>query len=196
MTFKTLPYKWTCLVGLIFLGSTLWSDIMLDSLGFLFVAISAFCLLVSLIVSIVLAVGHRSKSSLHRVLINIFVCLLFFPTTRIGGLLGERLFLMHLARLQEVTNLLIKNEAAKVNPETSIIVARLPPAYSNLHVADTVLINSTKENITVRYISRDSSALGHRGYMYRSDDNPTALTRDFPRLGYTRIAPHWFFFSD
>src|ERR1700747_3450710 len=98
MTFKTLPYKWTCLVGLIFLGSALWSDIMLDSLGFLFIAISIFCLLVSLIVSIVLAVGPRSKSSLYRVLINIFVCLLFFPTTRIGGLLGERLFLMRLAR--------------------------------------------------------------------------------------------------
>jgi hypothetical protein len=59
-----------------------------------------------------------------------------------------------------------------------------------------VLINSTKGNVTVRYISRDSSALGHRGYMYRSDDNPVALEREFLRMGYTRLAPHWFFFSD
>lgn len=179
-----------------FLASTLWADIVLDSLGILFVAVSLLCLFASAIASIVLAVIHRSRSSLYRVLLNVVVCLLFFPTIRLGDSLRDRIFLMRLARFQEVTNLLIGNEAAKVNHEAYVTAARLPPGYSNLHVADMVLINFTKENITVRYITRDSSALGHRGYMYRLDDNPAALTKDFPELGYTRIAPHWFFFSD
>jgi hypothetical protein len=196
MAIRAFPYKWTCLVGLMFLASTLWADIVLDSLGILFVAVSIFCLFASAIASIVLAVIHRSRSSLYRVLLNVVVCLLFFPTIRLGDSLRDRLFLMRLARFQEVTNLLIGNEAAKVNHEAYVTAARLPPGYSNLHVADMVLINFTKENITVRYITRDSSALGHRGYMYRSDDDPAALTKDFPKLGYTRIAPHWFFFSD
>jgi len=183
-------------VGIIFLGSLLWWDTLLDGVGFLLTFLSILGLFVSVIVSIVLAVFERSKAALYRVLINVTLCLLFFPTIRLGDFLRERLFLMHLARFQEVTNLLVGNEAANLNRGDSYRVTRLPPGCSDLHVADNVLIDSKQKNITVRYVSRDSSALGHRGYMYRSDDDPAALRTDFPRLGYTRIAPHWFFFSD
>jgi len=196
MALKSFPYKWTCLVGIIFLGSLLWWDTLLDGVGFLLTFLSILGLFVSVIVSIVLAVFERSKAALYRVLINVTLCLLFFPTIRLGDFLRERLFLMHLARFQEVTNLLVGNEAANLNRGDSYRVTRLPPGCSDLHVADNVLIDSKQKNITVRYVSRDSSALGHRGYMYRSDDDPAALRTDFPRLGYTRIAPHWFFFSD
>jgi hypothetical protein len=196
MTLKSFPYKWTCLVGLIFLGSLLWSDTLLDGVGFLLTLLSILGLFVSLIVSIVLAVFQRSKVDLYRVLINVAICLLFFPTTRLGVFLRERLFLMNLTRFQEVTNLLMENQTARLNHGDSHIGAQLPPAYSDLHVADYVLIDSKQKNITVRYVSRDSSALGHRGYMYRSDDDPAALRTEFPRLGYTRLSPHWFFFSD
>jgi|SRR5215467_1532039 len=193
---QAFPYKWTCVVGLIFLASVLWSDVRLDPFSFLFLAASTFCLFVSVIASIVLAVFQKSKSSLYRILINAAFCLLFFPTTRVGSVLRDRLFLAHLARFQEVTNLLIKNQPAHVTTEASVSVVRLPAGYSALHVADQVLIDSTREGITVRYISRDSSALGHRGFMYRSDDDAIGLGKEFPRLGCTRVAPHWFFFSD
>jgi hypothetical protein len=56
-----------------------------------------------------------------------------------------------------------------------------------------VRIDATKTNITVRCIVRNSSALSHRGYMYRSDDHSAALQKEFPHTGYTRLAPHWFF---
>ena len=149
-----------------------------------------------MIASIVLALAQGSRVSLYRVLMNITVCLLFFPVIRLGNFLRDRLFLMHLAKFQEVTDFLIANERSKGHSEVFVAGAQLPANYSNLHVANIVWINFTKESVTVRYISRDSSALGHRGYMYRSDDDSRALGREFPRLGYTRIAPHWFFFSD
>lgn len=196
MSLKSFPCKWTCLVGLVFLGSVLWSDTLLDGPSFLLVAFSISCFLASLIASIVLAVLQRSKATLYRVLINVTVCVLFFPTTRLGNFLRERLFLSHLTRFQAVTNLLIESEAPKSNLGDSLTQALLPPGYSDLHVADKVLVEFKQTNVTVRYISRDSSALGHRGYMYRSDDDPAALRKEFPSLGCTHIAPHWFFFSD
>src|SRR5437899_3640689 len=196
MTLKSFPYKWTCLLGLIFLASILWSATLMDE-SFLLGILSILGLFASVIVSIVLAVIERSKAALYRVLINVTLCLLIVPTIWLGNILSERRFLMHLTRFQQATNLLIENEAAKLNDRASVKVVRFPPGYSDLDIfANRVLIDSTKDNITVRYISRDSSALGHRGYMYRSDDNPDALTRDFPKLGYKRIAPHWFYFSD
>jgi len=103
---------------------------------------------------------------------------------------------MRLSRFQEVTNLLIKDEMAKAKGDVFSIAVSLPPSYSNLRVLNTVLIKSTKENITVRYAVRDSNALSHRGYMYRSDDNPVALSKEYSNTGYTRVAPHWFFFSE
>jgi len=196
MTLKSFPYKWTCLVGVLFLGSTLWSDIMLDGVGFLLVIISFLCLFISLIASLGIVAIDRSKESLYRILINVCIFLLFFPTVRLGSYLGERLFLMHLGRFQEATNLVIRNAGNKLNAGISRAGASLPPGYSDLHVADYVLLDSRQGNVTVRYTSRDSSALGHRGYLYRSDDDSAALKRDFPGLGYKRIAPHWFFFSD
>jgi len=168
----------------------------MDGPSFLLGILSFLGIFASVIVSIVLAVIERSKAAVYRVLINVTLCFLIVPTIGLGDFLSERLFLMHLKRFQEVTNLLTENEAAKLNGGDSFVVTRLPTGYSDLHVAGTVLIDSKQRNITVRYVSRDSSALGHRGYMYRSDDDPAAIEREFPRLGYKRIAPHWFFFSD
>ena len=145
-------------------------------------------------VSIVQAAIERSKAVLYRVLITVSLCLLIFPTIRLGGVFAERLFLMHLTRFQEVTSLLTEKDAAKLNRGDTVIMTGLPSSYSDLHVADRVLIISKQKNITVRYLSRGSSALGHSGYMYRSDDDPAAFEREFPKVGYRRIVPHWFYF--
>ena len=136
-----------------------------------------------------MAVRQRSKAALYRVVINIATCLLFFPTTWLGNSLRERVFLRHLSKFQAVTNSLIENEAPKSNLGVSLSQTLLPPGYSDLHVADKVLVDFKQTNITVRYISRDSSALGHRGYMYRSDDDSAALEREFATYGYTCMAP-------
>jgi hypothetical protein len=154
------------------------------------------CFVVSIVASVVLGLALRSKEALYRILINVIFCLLLFPTINLGSSLRDRLFLMRLSRFQEVTNLLIKDEMAKAKGDVFSTAVSLPPSYSNLRVLNAVLIKSTKENITVRYAVRNSNALSHRGYMYRSDDNPMALDKEYPNTGYTRVAPHWFFFSE
>jgi len=196
MSLKSFPYKWTCLLGLIFLGSILWSATLRDEPSFLFGILSFLGLFVSVMASITVAIAERSKTALYRVLITVTLCLLIIPTIRLGGFFQERLFLMHLTRFQEVTNFLTEKEAARLNHGDTVIMTGLPSSYSDLHVADRVLISSKQKNITVRYVSRDSSALGHSGYMYRSDDDPAALEREFPNVGYRRIVPHWFSFLE
>src|SRR6266581_2572330 len=125
MNLRSFPYKWTCFVGAIFLSSLLWSAAMLDGFSFVLALISSFCLLTSIIASIVLALAQRSKVSLYRILMNITVCLLFFPVTRLGNFLRERLFLMHLAKFQEVTDSLIADQRSKSHSEVFVAGAQL-----------------------------------------------------------------------
>jgi hypothetical protein len=196
MTIKSLRYKWTCLIGIIFLGSLLWSVTLRDWISDLFAFLSFVCFLMSVVVSVVLGVSQRSKDAVYRVILNVVLCLLLFPAIILGGSLRDRLFLMRLSRFQEVTNLLVADELAKTSDNPFSAVASLPPQYSDLNVLDRVFISSTKERITVRFAMQDSNALGHSGYMFRSDDNPVTLSKEYPNTGYTRVAPHWFFFSE
>jgi hypothetical protein len=151
---------------------------------------------VSVMASIALLTKDRSKPAFYRVLINAMIVLLLIPAVRFGGYLQDRLFLMHLSKFQQITDTLVRDELVKPHPDTFVTIATLPKGNSNLHVRDTVKIDVTKESITVRYVVRDSSALSHRGYMYRSDDNPTALEKEFPHTGYAHLVPHWFYFSE
>ena len=197
MVLKSFPFKWTCLVGACFLGSMFWSAAMLDTgFGFLRFLVFGLCFLTSAGLSVLFAIDRRSRTSLYRVLINVAVCLLFFPAIHAGSVLRDRLFLRHLARFQQVTDFLIANERARAKSDEFLTVVPLPSAYSDLNVADKVLVRSTKQGITVEYLGRETSSLGHQGWMYRSEDSIPALERDYPRIGYTHLAPHWFFFSD
>jgi len=197
MKAKLLTYKWTCLLGVVFLGSLLWSGAFPGGLvGFITVLLFFLSFLGSTIVSVGLAVARRSRESFYRVAINAIIFLLIVPTTNLGSFLRDRVFLMRLPKFQEATDLLIKSEKAKGDSESFSTLVPLPSSCSNLDVLDKVEISSTHGNVTVRYFNRDSTALGHSGYMYRSDDNPTALDKEYPKTGYTRVAPYWFFFSE
>jgi hypothetical protein len=194
---KLLTYKWTCLLGVAFLGSLLWSGTLAEGfIGFFLVLLFFLSFLVSTIVSVGLAVAQRSRESFYRVAINAIIFLLLLPTINLGSFLRDRLFLMRLPTFQEATELLIKSEKAKVDSGGISTLVPLPASYSNLNVLDRVEISSVRGNVTIRYFNRGSSALGHSGYMYRSDDDPTLLDTDYPKTGYTRVAPHWFFFSE
>src|SRR5690348_2250853 len=176
MPLRSFPFKWTCLVGTLLLGSVFWSAAGLDAgFGFLRFLICGLCFLVSAVISLILALVHRSRMSLYRILINVAVCLLFFSAIRVGGIVRDQLFLRHLARFQEVTNFLIANERATANPGEFAVVVQLPASYSDLRVADKVYIKSSNGDTTVEYLERETSALGHTGYMYRSNDSTTAL---------------------
>jgi hypothetical protein len=196
MTLKSIPYKSTSLVGVALLGSLLWVGTFHDGLLDFWVIFLLFCFLASVIVSLVLAVARRTRDAFYRVAINLVVVLLLFPTMNLGGHLRDRIFLWRLPKFQAATDVLKESEAAKAETANSSIMVPLPPGYSNLGVKDRVQISSTKRNMTVRYFDRDSNALGHSGYMYRSDDDPTELSKEYPKTGYTRVAPHWFYFSE
>jgi len=101
--------------------------------------------------------------------------------------------LKRLSRFQEVTNLLIKEEAVKTHGDADKTLVPLPSGYSDLNVADKALIMTVKTNFAVYYPLRDSNALSHRGYVYRSDDDAAAF--ELQKTGYTRVTPHWFFYS-
>jgi len=189
-------YKWTCLVGLALLAALVWSCTFSDGYSDLFVLVFLLGFFVSVIASIALLAKGRSRPAFYRVLVNVIIMLLLIPAVRLGGYLQDRLFLRHLSKFQQITNMLIREEEAKPHSDSFIAIATLPPGNSNLRVLNNVRIDATKGGITVRYIVRNSSALSHRGYMYRSDDSPASLEKEFPHTGYTHLAPHWFYFSE
>ena len=193
---KLLAYKWTCLFGIAFLGSFLLSVVFSDGVSDIFVLVCSLAFFASIVASVRIVVTRRSRASLYHLLLNVAFCLLFFPTVRLGSVIGDRIFLTRLPQFQEATDILVKGEIAKANSDVAAHVVSLPPGFSNLNVADHVLISSTKGNITVRYPVKNSNALSHRGFMYRSDDSEMALSKEYPKTGYTHLAPHWFFFSE
>ncbi|MGC1087304.1 MAG: hypothetical protein WA894_02615, partial [Candidatus Acidiferrum sp.] len=193
MAIKALPHKWTCLVGIFLLAALIWSKTFDDGYSDLLVFFLLACFLLSALISLILLVADRSKAALYHVLINLVIVLLLFPAIRLGGFFEDRLFLMNLPKFQQITDVLIREEQAKAHPDAFTSIVTLPPGNTNLRVLDRVRIDVTKGSVTVRYLVRNSSALSHRGYIYRSDDNPTALENEFPHTGYTHLAPHWFY---
>ncbi len=190
------PYRWTFVLGVAFLGGFLWDATFSDGYGLLFVFFSLACFVVGSVIGLLSAKPPRLRDVLYPVAIFLFSCLLFFPTIELGGYFRNRIFLTHLSKFKEVTDFLVRDEREKRNSDVFITVVALPSGYSNLHVSDYVRIDSTKENISVRYTTRDSNALSHRGFMYRSDDSPAALRKEYPHTGYSHLAPHWFYFSE
>ena len=166
------PFKWTCLLGAALLIVMIWSCTFSDGYSDLVVFFLLACLFISLIASVVLLVADRSKPALYRLFINVLVVLLLLPAARLGTSFQNRLFMMHLAKFQQITDILIREEQAKPHPDSFIAIATLPPGNSNLRVLNNVRIDATKGSVTVRYIVRNSSALSHRGYMYRSVGQP------------------------
>jgi hypothetical protein len=197
MMTKLLAFKWTCLFGLAFLGSFVWSVVSSDGVSDISVLVCSLAFLASVLVSVVTALKRRSSDSLYRLLVNVAFCLLLFAAVSVGGTIRDRIFLTRLPKFQEATDILVKNEMTKAGDgDVAAHVVSLPPGFSDLNVADYVLIRSAKGNITVRYSLKNSNALSHRGFMYRSDDSEIDLSKAYPKTGYTHLAPHWFFFSE
>jgi hypothetical protein len=106
MTLKSIPYKLTYLVGVALLGSLLWAGTFRDGLLDIFVIFLFFCFLVSIILSLVLAVARRTRRAFYPIVINLVVVLLLFPTMNLGGYLRDRIFLSRLPKFQAVTDVL------------------------------------------------------------------------------------------
>ena len=161
MDLKSLPYKWTYFLGFSLLVAVFWSGTFLDGLSFFALFLFGLCFLIGVVVSVSLVLLERTKVSVYRLLMNVAVCVLAFPVGKAATLARDQLFRVHMARFQEATNLLIENERPKVKGDDFRTGVQLPPKYLDLNVGAYALINFTKEGVTVRYTTRDSSALGH-----------------------------------
>jgi hypothetical protein len=182
--------------GAVCLGVNLWWAIFHDPYSFALSIIGAVGLLGSCIATIILAALERKKPDLYRAAVALVALLLLLPTIRLGGFLQDELFLIRLSRFQEVTDIVLKDQRDKAGSNVFTAGTALPAGYSNLGVKNGALIRSTENNVTVQYMFKDSSAVGHAGYMYRSDDDINALGKEFQSFGFRRLAPHWFYFID
>ncbi len=189
MKFKTFPLMGTWLFALIFLGATLWHSVSRDGWGFLISGLLFLSFVVFACVVIGEALTQRTKIAGYRCLISIVALGLFIPTLILGGKLRNEIFLFELPTYQKITDILISQKQIKANDP----VVPFPAGYTSELIDDRYAsVRRDDSSITVLYLTRDSSAIGHAGFMYRSDDDPTPLKKQDPEMGFRRIAPHWF----
>jgi hypothetical protein len=193
MKLKSFPLMGTWLFGGAFLLATLWHSIFRDGWGFLVSGILFFSFIMYVFWAVVVALVERFRKAWHRCLISGIALGLFIPTIRLGGDVRDQIFLFELPTYQKITDLLISQEGIK-SADTTV---DFPLGYTSGLVNDEhALIERGDDNsITVLYLTRDSSALGHSGYLYSSDDNLDALKAKRPETGFCRLAPHWYLWA-
>jgi hypothetical protein len=182
MKFKSFPLMGTWLFAASFILSNLWHSVFRDGWGFLISGLLFLSIIIYAFVSLLIVLFDWSRLSCRRFLINAVALGAFIPALALGGFIRVHLFLADLPRFQTMTNLMIQDNATT-----------FPSSYSHLLVSDHVIIDHGQDNnVTVLYFTPDSSAVGHSGFLYRSDDDIQALKGEFPDFGFRRIAPKWY----
>lgn len=190
MKFKSFPLMGTWLFGAVFILATLWHAFFRDGWGFLISGLLILALLVYAAVSVGLLLENRSRDSWRRVLINAVALGAFIPMLALGGFLRDQVFLANLPAYQAVADGLV----ARVKPSGDTFIWNgFPPGFSSSLVGQHMLVKRSGDGaLTVMFMTRDSSAVGHGGYLYRSDDDESALRREDSHAGFKRIAPKWY----
>jgi hypothetical protein len=193
MKFKSFPLMGTWLFGAAFLLSTLWHSIFRDGWGFLVSMLLAVVLLIHACVSLGLILDNRSRVSWRRVLINAVALGAFIPTLALGGFLRDQIFLANLPIYQAVAD----SSVAHVKSSDTDLWNGYPTGFSSSLVGEHVLVRRSSDGaFTVMFVTRDSSAVGHAGYLYRSDDDESELRRENPDAGFKRLVPNWYVWGD
>jgi hypothetical protein len=171
-------------------GATLYWSVFRDGWGFLASGLFFFASLGWLLASLLILFMNRSKKTIYRILIIIAGMTLVIPMLRIGSLIRNQLFLENLAYYQAVVDRI--SAKAKETPNEPG-VSRLPASFSSCLVGNFALIERDADSsFTLFFFTRDSSAIGHSGFLYRSDDNPKTVTREKPEVGLRRLAARWY----
>jgi hypothetical protein len=191
MTLKTFPYKFTCGIGCMFLGTLLWHSITRSGISFLLMGIFSVFFLGYAISTLISALMVWSKMNWLRALLSGLYLGLAIPFLYLGGFLSNQIFLWELPQYQAVTDLMVQQEKTKAAVFRTRV--ELPPGYEYLFVSPKASIECDENNIvTVLYTTNDSSAVGHAGSLYRSDDDPAPLKNEHSTFGYVRLAPCWY----
>jgi hypothetical protein len=185
---KILPFIGMWLFPGAFLFITLWHSIFRGGWSFVLSVLLLLGFIVYVAASLLIALFYRSTSSWIRVGISLVAMGAFMPTAWLGNELRDQIFLANLSTYQAMTDVLISQNQSL----DSHRLVRFPPGYWSMLVADRARIERDDQSVTVFYQSGDSFALGHDGYLYRSDDNMQALKSGHPDIGLFRLAPKWY----
>lgn len=188
MNSKALPFKGTFLLAFAFFLSVLWVSVFEEGWGLLIFGILFLAVGANLVVTLSIAFFERTKRGWLRLLVSLLALLLFVPAILIGEKIREEIFLFNLAYYQSVADRLIA-ESKKQSDNSTV---QFPPGLSSILVDERASVLRESEGITVMFFSRDSSALGHRGFLYQIDDNPAPLKKSHPSIGFRRLAPEWY----
>ena len=193
MKLKTFPLLGTWLFAALFLVSSVWFAIFRDGWGFLLTGLTFFGMLIWICMSFVMLLVERSRISLLRFSIAISALVAFFLAMMLGALVREQIFLANLNYYQSAVDGVVSRD--KVTAPG--IWREYLPNFSSMLVKDRILVQKiSADELTVTFLTRDSSALGHSGLIYRSKDEAEGLHHDRPNIGFKRLAPKWYEFGE
>ena len=189
MKLKSLPLTGTWILGAAFDLSIFGHSVFRGGWSILVLGILFCSFTIYACGALAIALVSWSKVAWQRCLIIAALIVLFVPAIILGDALRERIFLAELPAFQKMTDLLISQGV----PAHGFATVQLPPSFLNPLVSDHASIERGEDNvITVTYFTGDSSAVGHSGFLYRSDDNPEPLKKEHARMGFRRLAPLWY----
>jgi hypothetical protein len=193
MKFKSFPLMGTWLFASAFILATFGDSVVREGSSFLISGILSLAVVIYALIALVTALFDRTKVAWGRCLIIAIAICTGILALKLGAALRDQIFLWELPKYQKITDLLIREQTTAANTDVCF-----PSGYTSELVNDKrVSIEQGKDKaITVIYFTRDSSALGHAGYLYRSDDNLESLHKLHLRMGIGRLAPKWYVWGD
>ena len=115
----------------------------------------------------------------------------FISAMILGGEIRKQLFLHSLPDFDRMTMQLIQQ-----HPNDRFGAEELPEGWNYL-VADYASVRRGENgSVAVLYLTRDSTAVGHSGFMYYSGVDPKVIFPNDRETGFKRIAPNWYLWGD
>jgi hypothetical protein len=190
MKFTSFLLVSSSVIAVVLVVVTFWHSIFRDAWSFFFGVPLFLLFLASFLPVILFALFNRSRLSWWTISINVVAALSFFPMMNLGNMIRDDLFLANLATYQSLTDKMISERKVPSHDE----FVQFPNGYWSILVRDRAVIeyNDADRSTTVIYTTGDSSAIGHAGYLYRSDDDQNAIHQKRPDIGLFRIAPKWY----
>jgi hypothetical protein len=200
---KAFPYKAICVVGITCLVSsfkaglhpTTGEIIILPLLLYLFAALLVY--LFKIIANLGSPRDRKFKIAIGGFLLCLAILCVTFPIGRLGEDVKLQLFLRNFDRYQRLVDILVKKEQSHF--PIAFARANVPDGYSDLCPYWVWVSCDENHVVTVEFLMDDYGfPPRHGGYIYRSNDEIHSLRKivQYSDLGFYRIAPNWYEWSD
>ena len=175
-------------VPLFVITAILWHAIFRSEISFLISGLLCVAFLLLCCVTIIFSLFRRKWSSCLSCLAFL---LLAISAPWAGGFIRTQIFLVRLAHYQKVVDELISSD------QPQGIGLTIQNGFSDFLVGNHVGIsNRPTQGKAVWFLSGDSSAIGHSGFVYLANDDIQRMKVSEPHLGFKKIAPYWYIFAD